>query len=199
MNIKAFLFDDDRGVSPVIGVILMVAITVILAAVIAAFVLGLGDTNSTAPSVTFDTEYETGSSVSDTSNVQNSELNTGESDNGVLTITMQGGESFDAERVTFTGSGLGDTDPIGSGSSAIDFSGTPSRVPETTDNTSWADIAGSGTVTAGDSVTIGEVETSGSSEPAVATMADDFELDIIFTSEDGGTSSEIGGTTGPDA
>jgi len=41
------LFDDvgmdDRGVSPVIGVILMVAITVILAAVIASFVLGFGD------------------------------------------------------------------------------------------------------------------------------------------------------------
>jgi flagellin-like protein len=37
------LFNDDRGVSPVIGVILMVAITVILAAVIGTFVLGLGD------------------------------------------------------------------------------------------------------------------------------------------------------------
>nr|WP_240452047.1 type IV pilin N-terminal domain-containing protein [Halostella salina] len=34
--------DDERGVSPVIGVILMVAITVILAAVIGAFVLDLG-------------------------------------------------------------------------------------------------------------------------------------------------------------
>lgn len=34
--------DDDRGVSPVIGVILMVAVTVILAAVIASFVLGFG-------------------------------------------------------------------------------------------------------------------------------------------------------------
>ena len=33
---------EDRAVSPVIGVILMVAITVILAAVIAAFVLGIG-------------------------------------------------------------------------------------------------------------------------------------------------------------
>jgi flagellin-like protein len=44
---KLSLFDDmgmeDRGVSPVIGVILMVAITVILAAVIATFVLGFGD------------------------------------------------------------------------------------------------------------------------------------------------------------
>lgn len=37
---------DERGVSPVIGVILMVAITVILAAVIASFVLGFGDTIS---------------------------------------------------------------------------------------------------------------------------------------------------------
>lgn len=34
---------EQRAVSPVIGVILMVAITVILAAVIAAFVLDLGD------------------------------------------------------------------------------------------------------------------------------------------------------------
>lgn len=42
MDLKA-LRNDDRAVSPVIGVILMVAITVILAAVIGTFVLGLGD------------------------------------------------------------------------------------------------------------------------------------------------------------
>ena len=54
--------DDDRGVSPVIGVILMVAITVILAAVIATFVLGLGEqVSSTAPQVTFDMEVDTSS------------------------------------------------------------------------------------------------------------------------------------------
>jgi flagellin-like protein len=47
-KIKAIL-DDDRGVSPVIGVILMVAITVILAAVIGTFVLGLGDSLQQAP------------------------------------------------------------------------------------------------------------------------------------------------------
>lgn len=40
--------DDERAVSPVIGVILMVAITVILAAVIAAFVLDMGS-NQSAP------------------------------------------------------------------------------------------------------------------------------------------------------
>lgn len=51
MNIK-FHSKKDRAVSPVIGVILMVAITVILAAVIGAFVLGLGDDlgNSSGPS-----------------------------------------------------------------------------------------------------------------------------------------------------
>jgi len=41
--------DDNRGVSPVIGVILMVAITVILAAVIGGFVLGLGGDLQSAP------------------------------------------------------------------------------------------------------------------------------------------------------
>ena len=48
MNIKQ-LFTEDRAVSPVIGVILMVAITVILAAVIGTFVLGLGENINAAP------------------------------------------------------------------------------------------------------------------------------------------------------
>ncbi len=53
MDIKQ-LFDDDRAVSPVIGVILMVAITVILAAVIGTFVLGLGDqVQQTTPQASF--------------------------------------------------------------------------------------------------------------------------------------------------
>ncbi|MDB9279537.1 type IV pilin N-terminal domain-containing protein [Halorubrum ezzemoulense] len=43
MNTKKTFQDSERAVSPVIGVILMVAITVILAAVIGTFVLGLGD------------------------------------------------------------------------------------------------------------------------------------------------------------
>jgi len=54
-KLKAVL-DDDRGVSPVIGVILMVAITVILAAVIGTFVLGLGDSLQQAPQAQLDAE-----------------------------------------------------------------------------------------------------------------------------------------------
>jgi flagellin-like protein len=45
--IKELFREDERGVSPVIGVILMVAITVILAAVIGTFVLNLGGSVST--------------------------------------------------------------------------------------------------------------------------------------------------------
>ncbi|MFC7131904.1 MULTISPECIES: type IV pilin N-terminal domain-containing protein [Salinibaculum] len=55
------ILDDDSAVSPVIGVILMVAITVILAAVIASFVLGLGPSEA-APSAQF--EFETNSTNS---------------------------------------------------------------------------------------------------------------------------------------
>jgi flagellin-like protein len=54
------LFTDDDAVSPVIGVILMVAITVILAAVIGAFVLGFGDSQSSAPSASFDSTESSG-------------------------------------------------------------------------------------------------------------------------------------------
>jgi len=60
-KLKAVL-DDDRGVSPVIGVILMVAITVILAAVIGTFVLGLGDSLEQAPQAQLDAELDTAGS-----------------------------------------------------------------------------------------------------------------------------------------
>lgn len=45
------IIKNDEAVSPVIGVILMVAITVILAAVIAAFVFGLAGTTQTTKNV----------------------------------------------------------------------------------------------------------------------------------------------------
>lgn len=72
---------DDRAVSPVIGVILMVAITVILAAVLGAFVLGLGDQlQETAPNAQVSiTEINEGANVTfahnggDTFNEDNTE------------------------------------------------------------------------------------------------------------------------------
>ena len=63
MDIKE-LFTDDSAVSPVIGVILMVAITVILAAVVGTYVVGLGDTlTETAPQASFTVESTTGDTI----------------------------------------------------------------------------------------------------------------------------------------
>ncbi|MFC6955451.1 type IV pilin N-terminal domain-containing protein [Halorubellus litoreus] len=54
------LFADEDAVSPVIGVILMVAITVILAAVIGAFVLGIGGSQEQVPQASFSFEGTSG-------------------------------------------------------------------------------------------------------------------------------------------
>ena len=61
MDFKTLFQNDDRAVSPVIGVILMVAITVILATVIGTFVLGLGDSlgGSATAGVTVDGDNTT--------------------------------------------------------------------------------------------------------------------------------------------
>lgn len=59
LQIFSQLRNESRAVSPVIGVILMVAITVILAAVIASFVLGLrSETGEITPNINFNDGYE---------------------------------------------------------------------------------------------------------------------------------------------
>ena len=84
------LFADDDAVSPVIGVILMVAITVILAAVIGTFVLGLGgQVQDTAPNAQFTFTQE---DTIDTS---------GEDD---LRMTHDGGENVMTSNVKVTNS-----------------------------------------------------------------------------------------------
>jgi len=94
MNFKV-LFSDDRAVSPVIGVILMVAITVILAAVIGTFVLGLGDqVQQTTPQASFgfDTE-DTGSDG--TPDIVTATHESGDTINGDNVQLKIGGQSFD--------------------------------------------------------------------------------------------------------
>ena len=76
------LFADDDAVSPVIGVILMVAITVILAAVIGTFVLGLGgQVQDNAPSAQFTFNEES---------------------DGNLTMTHDGGQSVSVNNINVT-------------------------------------------------------------------------------------------------
>jgi flagellin-like protein len=75
------LLKEDRAVSPVIGVILMVAITVILAAVIGTFVLGLGNQvseSSPQAQFTFDQSGEAGTS------------------GALVNITHDGGDAIDS-------------------------------------------------------------------------------------------------------
>ena len=89
MKIKQ-LFTDDSAVSPVIGVILMVAITVILAAVIGTFVLNLGQgINQSAPQASFGFDYD--------------------GDN--VTITHQSGDSVEGDQLNTTGVNWDETAP----------------------------------------------------------------------------------------
>jgi len=96
------LFTDDDAVSPVIGVILMVAITVILAAVIATFVLGLGESvSSTAPQAQFQEEY----SPTDVVKEDSFGVNVSDANNtGILTVSHTGGDSVSANNLYMTGS-----------------------------------------------------------------------------------------------
>ncbi|MDS0243685.1 MULTISPECIES: type IV pilin N-terminal domain-containing protein [unclassified Haloferax] len=88
------LFKDESAVSPVIGVILMVAITVILAAVIGTFVLGLGDqVGDTSPQASFSFDFDNDVSDTDT--------------DAQLVITHESGTSISADRLTVTVDGTG--------------------------------------------------------------------------------------------
>lgn len=83
MDLKK-LFTGNRAVSPVIGVILMVAITVILAAVVGSFVLGLaGDVSENAPTAQIDFNYD--------------------SDDPSVILTHDGGSSFQSTDVRLAG------------------------------------------------------------------------------------------------
>ena len=91
MNVRE-LFTDDSAVSPVIGVILMVAVTVILAAVIGSFVLNLGGSlQQNAPQATFSFDYE---------------QNEGGSD--ALEITHDAGDTIEGENLNVSSTGATD-------------------------------------------------------------------------------------------
>ena len=96
-------FADDDAVSPVIGVILMVAITVILAAVIGTFVLSLGsDLQNNPPNAQFTFSQE---------------------DNGDLTMTHDAGDSVDVEKMSVTYDGSGSLGCQTNGGASNEWSG----------------------------------------------------------------------------
>jgi len=143
------LFSEERAVSPVIGVILMVAITVILAAVIATFVLGLGDSVSdTGPSSSFSSTID------------------GEGADANVTVTLTSGSSIDFDELVLRGSGIdndfdgdfteldgvGPDDERWSVGQSITFSGGENSFPDYDSdggdvNIVWEESGGSGSST----------------------------------------------------
>lgn len=112
--------DSERGVSPVIGVILMVAITVILAAVIASFVLGLGDqTNETAPNVNFNGEFNDSTTGNFTLSVDTTD---GSADAGDFVLAADG-DDFSLDNDSAFGEGT-----IGAGDSTDELNLTNDTV-----------------------------------------------------------------------
>ncbi|WP_254274322.1 type IV pilin [Haloarcula marina] len=130
MDLKQLIHDDD-AVSPVIGVILMVAITVILAAVIASFVLGLGDqAQQTTPQASFAFDYDgdaTGYSAS----------------NGVLSVTHDGGDTIQGNSLYIRGDGW----------VSAQASGPRVYLADGNETQTWNDAEGTTDVSAGSSIT----------------------------------------------
>jgi len=153
-KLKELLTEDD-AVSPVIGVILMVAITVILAAVIASFVLGLGDQAQQAtPQASFSFDYDGDGS--------------GE---GTVSITHDGGDSIEAQELYVRGT-------FGDGSGNED--------------------------TAGDWTTQDSDVSNGASEITAGTTANvdvdsDYDISVVYESQEGDNSATLASDTGPDA
>ena len=143
--------DGSRAVSPVIGVILMVAITVILAAVIGTFVLGLGENVNSTPQVTWDFDAE-------------DQTNDGTIDN--ITITHNGGDSIEADRLNVTGA-----------------------VENT--NGSQFSLVTDGDFSSGDTVTAGNQIMLNSSNSAITGEEGDV-VRIVYTAEDSSSSNVIG-------
>lgn len=123
------IYDRDRSVSPVISVILMVAITVILAAVIAVFTMGFaGDTTDVAPQASFDFDYNP--------------------ENATVTVTHATGEAIAGDQLRFAGGAALEKksyEDITEWSGSEISSGSSATVNVTTDETlqiAWEDKTG---------------------------------------------------------
>ena len=154
------LIGEKRGVSPVIGVILMVAITVILAAVIGTFVLGLGDNLQQAPQAQINAE-----DASDGSPV------TGGSSADVLDIKHRGGDSLNTQDIE-----IRVETPGGNSDALLDNADVTATVNVDGGN-GTADIdSDPGTISVGDTVTV-TVTDGGSGTD----FAGEWEVTIVHT------------------
>ncbi|QPV62256.1 type IV pilin N-terminal domain-containing protein [Halosimplex litoreum] len=187
MKLKQLL-DDDDAVSPVIGVILMVAITVILAAVIASFVLGLGNqAQQGAPTATIGFDYE------------QIDENSGGSNWGVLSVTHDGGDSVSSNELYVRGSGFNSSGA--NYDSGAPFEGSAAVGAELENYV--ADNGGgqinhvesgpwNGTASGDDSAVV-------SGDRANVYVSSDYEISVVYQAQEGDTSSTLNEQDGPDA
>jgi flagellin-like protein len=171
MKFENILTEDD-AVSPVIGVILMVAITVILAAVIGTFVLGLGDqVSNTSPTASFTFDY-----TNDTS-----------SPGDTLDVTHDGGDSISASQLNASVNGAED----GSGNAVSWGPGTSGDDGNL--------FGSSNDVSAGQTYTVDNQDfATGSGEPTKLNLAK-ATFRVTWQSSNGGDTATLGKWTGPDA
>jgi len=164
------LIDDKKAVSPVIGVILMVAITVILAAVIGTFVLGLGNqVQQTSPNANIAFDYTNDST-----------------DGDALQITHETGDTIDASQVNIVVSGA--TDAASDANSAHnwnEFTGTGAGDSDVEE------------ISAGSSITLTESNLGdGSGDPLSLSGAS---VRVTWSSDSGDSSATLGEWSGPEA
>ncbi|WP_049891332.1 type IV pilin [Haloarcula hispanica] len=171
MELKRF-FNDDDAVSPVIGVILMVAITVILAAVIASFVLGLGDQAQQAtPQASFSWDFDE---------------STGADGYGVVTITHDGGDTINGDELYVRGEGITDADASSPGADISDSDKYDLDADTPNDPTF------------GNSNTIGATEVSAGTSMNVA-VTDAYDLRVVYETAEGDSSATLAQDSGPQA
>jgi len=165
------LLKEEDAVSPVIGVILMVAITVILAAVIASFVLGLGGSTSKTPQAKFTFDYQADGSNS----------------YGNLSITHDGGTTIKATELVIRGQGFSSGSPSNGNT-------VSTWAIESSDKT-WDDAA-DGTVATASGDKGGESAVV-SGDYLTAWVDNDYDIRVVYESSEGDNSATLASDTGP--
>jgi len=185
MKLRHLFRDDDgeRAVSPVIGVILMVAITVILAAVIATFVLGLGEqVGSSAPQATFQFNQD---NVTYNDSAGNTNAAT------QVVITHQGGATIEGEdlRVTVNGDQAWDAAGIGvvgDGPGSIGTARLPTNVSEVTAGTEMRILLVNSDLSDGDDIGINSGNFEDSSSDVLTELNEGDTVRLIYEDPGGG-------------
>jgi flagellin-like protein len=163
------LLTEDRAVSPVIGVILMVAITVILAAVIGTFVLGLGQNVQSTPSASFEFEF------GETSD-GNPAAVSGGSDTSVVNITHNGGDTITA----------------GEGAESVEIVSSESDTSHT-----WVTTSPSGDPNQTDSISAGSTYTAYPYDGDGNNGGGGATIRVVFTDSGGDSSATLGQQDAP--